>query len=122
MMTVLSVALGGALGAVLRYGLKLAVTGPLGTLAVNALGCFAMGLALVALLEGADGRWVPLLAPFLMTGLLGGFTTYSAFALDTLVLVEGGQLGAALAYAVGTLVLALVAVFAGVALGRGVLS
>lgn len=116
MMTVLSVALGGSLGAVLRYGLKLAVTGPVGTLVVNTLGCFAMGLALVYLVEASSGRW----APFLMTGVLGGFTTYSAFALDTLQMVEGGQMGAALAYAAGTLALALVAVFAGAALGRGV--
>lgn len=118
-MTVLYVAIGGALGAVLRYLLGLGLAFPFGTLAANVLGCFAMGLALILLLEGdrALGAW----APFVMTGLLGGFTTYSAFALDTLRLFEGGQVLAAAGYALGTFALAIAAVFAGVALGRGLL-
>lgn len=117
-MTVLYVALGGALGAVLRYAVGQALSFPFGTLAVNALGCLVMGVALVWLVEtGRLANW----APFVMTGVLGGFTTYSAFALDTLKLFEAGQIGAALAYALGTFVLAIAAVFAGVALGRGML-
>lgn len=115
-MTIFYVAFGGALGAVLRYAVSATLSTPFGTFAVNALGCFAMGLAMVYLIEAAQTPHGA--APFLMTGLLGGFTTYSAFALDTLRLFEAGQLAAAAAYAVGTFVLALVSVFAGVLLGR----
>ena len=116
-MTVFYVALGGALGAVLRYGFALALAFPFGTLAVNGLGCLLMGIALVFFAETDKGvsHW----APFVMTGILGGFTTYSAFALDTLKLFEAGQAGAAAAYALGTFALAIAAVFVGVAVGRG---
>ena len=115
-MTFVLVAFGGAIGAVLRYALGLALTFPYGTLAANALGCFAMGIALVVLMEqSARAQW----APFVMTGVLGGFTTYSAFALDTLKLFEAGQFASATGYAFGTFALAIVAVFAGAALARG---
>ena len=110
--------MGGAIGALLRYGVGLTLTFPFGTLVVNALGCLAMGIALVFFVE-IDKGWAKH-APFMMTGVLGGFTTYSAFALDTLKLFEAGQSGAALAYACGTFVLAIAAVFVGVALGRGI--
>ena len=84
--TFLQVALGGALGSMARYGVNILagrVTGlPLGTLTVNIAGCFAMGLlASVLALRGGQH-----LAPLLLTGVLGGFTTFSAFSLDTLTL------------------------------------
>ncbi|MEM9710346.1 MAG: CrcB family protein [Pseudomonadota bacterium] len=119
-MTVIYVALGGALGAVLRYWFALVLSFPFGTLAVNVIGCFAMGVAMVGLLEFNKhlGAW----APLVMTGILGGFTTYSAFALDTLRLYEAGEALAAAAYALGTFILAIAAIFLGVAMGRGLFS
>ena len=118
-MTLLQVALGGALGAVLRYICFGAVAFPLGTVLVNVLGSFVMGFALVWLMERGTthAQW----APLIMTGLLGGFTTFSAFSLDTLKLVEAGQVSSAALYVFGTVTLCLICVLAGTALGRGVL-
>jgi CrcB protein len=118
-MTILHVALGGALGAVLRYLCVSAAAFPYGTVLVNVLGSFAMGVLLIWLLESGTGhaRW----APLLMTGVLGGFTTFSAFSLDALRLFEAGQVSGALAYVFGTVVLCLAAVAVGVMLGRGVM-
>ena len=117
----LQVALGGAIGASARYGVNLLavrlVPGlPLGTLAVNVLGCLAMGL-LTAMLMLRGGQH---LAPLLLTGVLGGFTTFSAFALDTMTLWERGAGGMAIGYVLASVVLSLVAVMAGLAIGRGV--
>jgi CrcB protein len=107
------IALGGALGSVLRYLMVAAIGAPWGTVAVNALGSFAIGVAFVFL----DTRvgW----QLFLMTGLLGGFTTFSAFSLDTLRLVEAGQHVQAAGYVLGSVTLSLIAVALGVALARG---
>ena len=82
MKTLIMVALGGALGACLRYLVGLTVGFPLGTLAVNVAGSLAIGVVWVALADKA------LLLPFLMTGLLGGFTTFSAFSLETVQLLR----------------------------------
>ncbi|MGG7643264.1 fluoride efflux transporter CrcB [Rhodovulum sp. YNF3179] len=119
--TLLQVALGGAIGAVGRYltglaALRLGAGGfPYGTLTVNVIGSLAMGVVFVALTaRGADR-----LAPFLMAGVLGGFTTFSAFSLDTLALWQEGRLIAAMAYVAASVALSLGAVAAGVALGRG---
>lgn len=116
----LQVALGGAIGASARYGVNILagrlVPGfPLGTLIANVLGCFAMGV-LAALLALRGGQhW----APFLLTGLLGGFTTFSAFTLDTMTLWERGAGGVAIGYVLASVVLSLLAVIAGLAIGRG---
>ena len=103
---------GGGLGASLRYLASLTVGGPLATLTVNLAGCFAIGLIAAA---------VPVLAGnvrlFFLTGLLGGFTTMSAFSLDALTLWQRGQGGSALAYVAATLLGSLAAVTAGAALG-----
>jgi fluoride exporter len=107
------IALGGALGSVLRYLMVSAIGAPLGTLAVNVLGSFVIGVLFV-LLDARTG-WQLLL----MTGLLGGFTTFSAFSLDTLKLVEQGQVLQAVGYVLGSVVLSLAAVALGVALTRG---
>jgi len=109
------IALGGALGSVLRYMMVAAIGAPLGTLAVNVLGSLAIGVLFIWL--GARDGW----QLFLMTGVLGGFTTFSAFSLDTLKLVEGGQTLQALAYVAGSVTLSLAAVALGAALARGVL-
>jgi CrcB protein len=114
----LMVALGGALGAMARYGLGIAVfrlTGPgfpLGVMAANVIGSFLMGVFVVL----AAQRGLTHLSPFVMTGLLGGFTTFSAFSLETMTLLERGALGQAAAYvslsvglSVGGLALGLVA-------------
>lgn len=98
----LLVAFGGALGALIRYGVALLVGGPLGTLTVNVAGGFAIGLLAAAL--PLDLAWLRL---FLMTGLLGGFTTFSAFSAETLGLIQRGQAGTAAAYVAASVLLAL---------------
>ena len=98
---------GGALGSVGRYALQQAVQGsfgrpwPLGTAAVNGLGCLLAGLALGWLERSgpASGEGWRLL---LLTGFCGGFTTFSAFALESVALLRGGQLAAAALYAGGS--------------------
>jgi len=118
--TLLLVALGGALGAVARYltglaALRLIGPGfPWGTLAVNVAGSFAMGLLAVTLAHWGQTR----LAPLLMTGFLGGFTTFSAFSLDALTLWERGDALAAAAYVAASVILSLAALAAGLTLAR----
>ncbi len=91
--TLLSVALGGAIGASGRFLVGQAAlrilgpTFPWGTLLVNAVGSFAMGVLVVLLTQSGNER----LNPFLLTGVLGGFTTFSAFSLDAVTLYERGQ-------------------------------
>ena len=104
------VALGGALGAVLRYFVLLLWPAPWGVLAVNVAGSFVIGL----LAE----RLPPPLALFLITGVLGGFTTFSAFSLDALRLIEGGRPGTAALYVGGSVALSLLACGLGLWIGR----
>lgn len=106
------IALGGAAGSVLRYLMVSAIGAPFGTAAVNVLGSFAIGVLFIVL--GSRESWHFLL----MTGLLGGFTTFSAFSLDTLKLVEAGQPTQAVAYVLASVALSLFAVALGVALAR----
>lgn len=119
---VLQVALGGAVGSVARHGVNLGAGrlfgpgSPAGTLAVNVLGSFLMGLLVVVLAARGNA-----LAPLLMTGLLGGFTTFSAFSLDTVTLWQRGQ-GTALAYVAASVALSLAALLAGLAVGQKVLA
>ena len=117
MKTLIMVALGGALGASLRFLVGLAVGFPLGTLAVNVTGSLAIGLVWVLLAEKS-----PLLLPFLMTGLLGGFTTFSAFSLDTLRLLETGRAGVAFSYVGASVILSLAACLLGLWVAREVLA
>jgi len=116
------VAAGGAIGAGLRHLVNLAALRlagpnyPWGTLAVNLIGCLAMGLLIgVLTLRGQSSTALRL---FLATGVLGGFTTFSAFALDFVTLVERGRVDAALAYAAASVGLSIVAVFAGLTVMR----
>jgi CrcB protein len=116
---ILLVVLGGMLGTLARYGVALALPAPGGwplpTLAVNLSGAFILGLLLESLLRaGADDgarRAVRLAAG---TGFLGGFTTYSTFALDLNRLLDGGTPGLAFGYAVLTVVAGFLASFAGI--------
>ncbi|MED7949857.1 fluoride efflux transporter CrcB [Kitasatospora sp. NPDC058201] len=108
------VAVGGALGAAARYGAGLLwPTGtaafPWTTLLVNVAGCAVIGVFLVVVTEGRPAH--PLLRPFFGTGVLGGFTTFSTYAVDIRGLLEEGRPGLGLAYLGGTPVAALVAVW-----------
>ena len=116
------VALGGAIGSAARYGVNvwsgrlLGAAFPWATLAVNIIGCFAMGLLieLMALKFNVSTE----ARAFLTTGILGGFTTFSAFSLDFALLVERKTYLLAGAYAAGSVLLSLAAVFAGLYLVR----
>tara|TARA_B100000780_G_scaffold7373_1_gene5527 strand:+ start:264 stop:617 length:354 start_codon:yes stop_codon:yes gene_type:complete len=109
-------ACGGAIGAALRYLVSITLLFPFGTLAVNVIGSFIMGAAFVILTaKGADRMIV-----FAMTGVLGGFTTFSAFSLDTFKLIEQGRMLFAGGYVLASVALSLVAVFGGILLMRGV--
>jgi CrcB protein len=118
----LIVFLGGGLGAALRHGVNLAAARllgtafPYGTLAINVLGSLAMGLIAeyFALKVGMPQRW----RLFLTTGVLGGFTTFSAFSLEAALLYERGQIAGAALYVVASVVLAIGALFAGLAIIR----
>ncbi len=107
------IALGGAIGSVLRHLLVGAIGAPWGVAAVNVMGSFAIGLLFV-LLDARAGWQL-----FLMTGVLGGFTTFSAFSLDTLKLIQQGQTLQAALYVLVSVGLSLLAVALGVALARG---
>ena len=119
---ILTVAAGGATGAVARYLLATQIgnwTGggfPWGTFVVNVLGCAIMGL----LTELFALAWSPSLEmrAFLTVGILGGFTTFSAFSLDAILLMERNDWLPALFYVVGSVVLSLLAFFAALRLVR----
>lgn len=121
-----AVAGGGALGALGRYFLTAQVaawTGhgfPFGTLTVNVIGCFAMGV----LVELGALAWSPSpeLRAFLTVGFLGAFTTFSAFSMDTVLLYERGDLLLCAAYVAGSVLLSVGAFFAAVLLLRAVLA
>jgi CrcB protein len=118
-----AIVVGGVLGSETRYGLTVAFPDGVGvpwtTLGVNAGGCLLMGVLMVAV-----GRWsdrVPLLRPFAGVGVLGGFTTFSAYAVGVQRLLAGGSPVPALVYLALTPLLAVVAVVAGARVGRAVL-
>lgn len=118
MTNVLLVALGGAIGSVGRYGVGLAaarlfgVAFPWGTLIVNVVGGLAMGL-----LAARTGPAEENLRLLLGVGVLGGFTTFSAFSLDTVRLMER-EPGSALFYVLASLILSVGACWSGLMLGR----
>ncbi|KHA53627.1 fluoride efflux transporter CrcB [Sulfitobacter geojensis] len=122
--TMLLVAFGGALGAALRFLSGVAVlrlTGPaefpVAIITVNVIGSFLMGVFVVV----AAHRGLTHLSPFVMTGILGGFTTFSAFSLETVTLMERGAFGAAAIYVALSVGLSIAALMAGLWLARGVL-
>ena len=118
----LIVFLGGGLGAALRHGVNviaarwLGTAFPYGTMIINVAGSLAMGLIAeyFALKAGLPQRW----RLFLTTGILGGFTTFSAFSLEAALLYERGQIAGSAIYVVASVVLAIGALFAGMAIVR----
>jgi CrcB protein len=121
-MSYLVVFLGGGVGAALRHGINLAVPRmlgtafPYGTMLINVSGSFIMGLVAgyFAFKGDASQHW----RLFLTTGILGGYTTFSAFSLDAAVLYERGEVGLAALYVLASVVLSIVGLFAGLALVR----
>ncbi|MGW9232936.1 fluoride efflux transporter CrcB [Pseudorhizobium sp. NPDC055634] len=122
MLNLLLVAAGGAAGSVLRYLVghwSLRLLGPSfpwGTMIVNVAGSFAIGLLAEVIARRLNSSEEMRL--LLVTGLLGGFTTFSAFSLDTMSLMERGATAAAVSYMVASVVLSLGAALGGLALGR----
>jgi len=118
----LVVFLGGGIGAALRHGINLAVARllgtafPYGTLMINISGSFIMGLvaAYFAFKGDASQHW----RLFLTTGILGGYTTFSAFSLDAALLYERGEIGLAALYVIASVALSIAGLFAGLALVR----
>lgn len=121
-MNYLLVFFGGGLGAAFRYAVNLWCARPFGTgfpystFIINITGSLIMGLiaGYLALKGEASHSW----RLFAMTGILGGYTTFSAFSLDAVMLYERGEMGLALAYVLGSVLLAIAGLFAGLALMR----
>ena len=113
---------GGGLGASLRHAVNmisargLGTAFPWGTFIINISGSLVMGLiaGYLAFKGGASQPW----RLFLMTGILGGYTTFSAFSLDAALLYERGEIASALFYVLGSVVLSIAGLFAGLALVR----
>lgn len=124
MMNFLIVGLGGALGSMLRHGaglfaLRLGMLQfPWATLIINVSGSLLIG-CIVGLLAGFT-TWSHEIRLFVVVGLLGGFTTFSAFSLDTVLLLERGQIVQAILYVAGSVLLSLVATFFGLFLIRAI--
>ena len=118
----LIVFLGGGIGSAMRYGVNIAATSmlgaafPYGILLINVSGSSVMGLiaAYFAFKGDASQDW----RLFLTTGILGGYTTFSAFSLDAALLYERGEIGMAALYVVASVVLSIAGLFAGFALVR----
>jgi fluoride exporter len=126
MKMILSIALGGALGAVVRYlmmsgvGRWLSHFAPIATLSVNVLGSFVLGALIEVLaLTWSPGREVQ---AFLVVGVLGSFTTFSTFSMDVIFLLERGDMAGAATYAVLSVVASVMALFLGMYLLRQVLA
>ncbi|MEL6645186.1 MAG: fluoride efflux transporter CrcB [Pseudomonadota bacterium] len=120
--TVAQVALGGAIGASARFLVGVAVLRaagpgfPLAIITVNIVGSFLMGLFVVAAAQKGLSHW----SPFVMTGVLGGFTTFSAFSLEAYTLYERGLAGQAAAYVAVSVLCSIAGLVAGVWLGRAI--
>jgi CrcB protein len=117
-MNYLIVFLGGGIGSVMRYGVNLltvrlvGTSFPFATLFENAMGCLVMGLLVgYFVIKGDDSQHWRL---FLTTGIVGGFTTFSAFSLDAALLYERGELGLAALYVVASVTLSIAGLFAGI--------
>jgi CrcB protein len=121
---IVAIALGGSLGAIMRYWLSNAVYlwlgrgFPYGTLSVNVIGSFIIGIAFILLTErltlGAEAR------AFILIGFLGSFTTFSTFSLETLILVQQGLMIKAVINIVISVMLCLIASWGGMNLARAI--
>ena len=123
MTALLQVALGGAIGASLRYIAGVGILRlfgpmpfPVAILSINVLGSLAMGLFIAA----AAHRGLTHLSPLIAIGLLGGFTTFSSFSLEAVTLFERGDLGLAALYVGLSVVLSIGGLMLGLAVGRGI--
>lgn len=120
----LLVGLGGAIGSIARYGSGVLIGRiwpspfPLATMLINIAGSLAMGL-LVGWLARTTPAWQADARLFLAVGVLGGFTTFSAFSLDAITLIERGALLEAALYALGSVIVAVVALYLGLLMTRG---
>lgn len=121
----IAVAIGGALGASARYAIAISFSSyggkfPYATFIANAVGCFIMGLAFVLIAERAllSETWRYLL----MIGCLGALTTYSAFSIEAIALIEKGDIKIALYYTLATLITCLLSTFIGLSLARSIVS
>ncbi len=118
----LLVALGGALGSMARYGAAAAVNRwaqspfPWGTLFVNVVGSFLIGLSMVLLMKA--GEWRENYRLLLVTGIMGGFTTFSSFSWETWKLIEDGRLPLAAANVFMSVAICLIATLAGALLAK----
>jgi CrcB protein len=122
-MNVVLVFVGAGLGGVMRHGvnaaaLRLGSAFPYGTLGINVLGSLVMGLAIGWFALRGGGMQARL---FLTTGVLGGFTTFSAFSLDAVTLMERGEIGAALTYVLASVIVSILALFLGLTAMRALL-
>ena len=124
MLSIFLVFVGGGIGAALRHGVNVAAaawfgTGfPWGTMIVNVVGSFVIGALAAWFAFRGDAMWTQPLRLFLATGILGGFTTFSAFSLDFALLFERGEIGQGIGYVLVSVALSLAAVFAGLFLVR----
>jgi CrcB protein len=124
MQAALIVFAGGGLGAVIRHLVNQGVTPllgsefPWGVMLINISGSFIMGLAAAFFAFKADASWSQPIRLFLTTGVLGGYTTFSAFSLDVVLLWERGEPLQAMVYVLGSVVLSVLGLFAGLALVR----
>jgi CrcB protein len=120
----LLVFIGAGIGGALRHGVNVGCARmcgtafPWGTLTVNVVGSFIMGVLTAWLAFKAGEGWSQPLRLFLTTGILGGFTTFSAFSLDAVMLWERGQVGLAAAYVGASVLLSIVGLVAGLGLIR----
>jgi CrcB protein len=120
----LLVGLGGAIGSIARYGSGVLIGRiwpspfPLATMLINIAGSLAMGL-LVGWLARTSPAWQADARLFVAVGVLGGFTTFSAFSLDAITLIERGALLEAALYALGSVIVAVVALYLGLLMTRG---
>ncbi|MBJ7453875.1 MAG: fluoride efflux transporter CrcB, partial [Blastococcus sp.] len=118
--------LGGALGALARWGVAEALphdpdAWPWATLLVNLVGCLVLGFLIGRVFDRSPGPpWLraPWMRPFLATGVLGGFTTYSAFAVETVQLAEAGRVGTAAGYVLASVTGGVLAAALGQRAGR----
>jgi CrcB protein len=119
----LLVAIGGALGSMARYGTGVLVgkawsaSFPLGTMLINIVGSLAMGL-FIGYLVRTTPAWQADARLFVAVGVLGGFTTFSSFSLDAVSMLERGELGLALFYVLGSVIIGIAALFAGLVVMR----
>lgn len=120
----LSVALGGALGAVMRYGVSVAFSPvhpkfPVATLTANLLGSLLMGVFYVLIVEKA--ALAPVWRHVLMIGFLGAFTTFSTFSIEGLHLIQSGQFFVAASYLIGSVLLGVLCVYIGISVTENII-